>query len=75
MNYGVGIASALLEMNIDTETRHQELPELISCHNASFACTSSVNIVDDVVLSSNTSRRWVEAPSMPGNDRKYIFPP
>jgi hypothetical protein len=50
MKYGVGIASALLEMDIDTEKRHQELLELISCQSASFASTSSVNIVCDVVF-------------------------
>ncbi|KAF7353582.1 NB-ARC domain-containing protein [Mycena sanguinolenta] len=30
IKYGIGMASALVEMNIDTERRHQELLELIS---------------------------------------------
>jgi hypothetical protein len=35
LQYGVGIASALLELNIDTETRHQELLELVSLQSTS----------------------------------------
>ncbi|KAJ7359747.1 hypothetical protein DFH08DRAFT_734608 [Mycena albidolilacea] len=43
LKYGVGIVSALLEMNIGTEERHQELLELISCRSGSFASTSSMD--------------------------------
>ncbi|KAJ7655939.1 hypothetical protein B0H17DRAFT_1146271 [Mycena rosella] len=39
--YGVGIASTLLQMDIDTEQRHQELLELISARSESFSTTAS----------------------------------
>ncbi|KAJ7476534.1 hypothetical protein FB451DRAFT_1460628 [Mycena latifolia] len=40
--YKVGIASALVEMNIDTERRHQELLELISAQSGTTAATASI---------------------------------
>ncbi|KAJ7107048.1 hypothetical protein C8R44DRAFT_885717 [Mycena epipterygia] len=42
VEYGVGVASALIELNIDTERRHQELLELISARSGSFETTSSI---------------------------------
>ncbi|KAJ7452939.1 hypothetical protein FB451DRAFT_676643 [Mycena latifolia] len=39
---GVGVASALVEMNINTEQRHQELLEMISARSGSFTTTSSI---------------------------------
>ncbi|KAJ7831312.1 hypothetical protein B0H14DRAFT_2804975 [Mycena olivaceomarginata] len=45
MTQGVGIASALVEFNIDTERRHQELLELISSQSGSFCSLSSVSTV------------------------------
>ncbi|KAJ7655951.1 hypothetical protein B0H17DRAFT_1146285 [Mycena rosella] len=44
--YGVGVASALIEMHLDTESRHQELLELISSGSLTTASSiwgSSVN--------------------------------
>ncbi|KAJ7107030.1 hypothetical protein C8R44DRAFT_744900 [Mycena epipterygia] len=42
VEYGVGVASALIELNIDTERRHQELLELISSRSGCFETASSV---------------------------------
>ncbi|KAF7353372.1 NB-ARC domain-containing protein [Mycena sanguinolenta] len=42
IKYGIGMASALVEMNIDTERRHQELLELISSESDLFENTSSM---------------------------------
>ncbi|KAJ7803413.1 hypothetical protein B0H14DRAFT_2888164 [Mycena olivaceomarginata] len=42
MNYGVGIASSLLELDVDTEQRHQELLELISSQSVSSDNGSSM---------------------------------
>ncbi|KAF7350049.1 NB-ARC domain-containing protein [Mycena venus] len=39
---GVGIASTLIEFNVDTEKRHQELLELISSRSDSFDNLSSI---------------------------------
>ncbi|KAJ7452936.1 hypothetical protein FB451DRAFT_1374015 [Mycena latifolia] len=40
--FGGGVASALVEMNIDTERRHQELLELISARSGSVTATASI---------------------------------
>ncbi|KAJ7452941.1 hypothetical protein FB451DRAFT_1521160 [Mycena latifolia] len=40
--FGVGVASALVEMNIDAEKRHQELLELISARSVSVTATASL---------------------------------
>ncbi|KAJ7486881.1 P-loop containing nucleoside triphosphate hydrolase protein, partial [Mycena latifolia] len=39
---GVGIASALVEMTVDMEQRHQELLELISVRSGSITATASI---------------------------------
>ncbi|KAJ7808441.1 hypothetical protein B0H14DRAFT_1516155 [Mycena olivaceomarginata] len=39
---GAGLASALVEFNLDTETRHQELLEIISSKSSSFDAVSSI---------------------------------
>ncbi|KAJ7926037.1 hypothetical protein B0H13DRAFT_2565702 [Mycena leptocephala] len=39
---GVGLATALVELNIDTETRHQELLEMIASQSGSFDDLSSI---------------------------------
>ncbi|KAJ6533795.1 hypothetical protein DFH09DRAFT_125089 [Mycena vulgaris] len=40
--YGVRVASDLVEMDLDTERRHQELLELISARSATFTTASSI---------------------------------
>ncbi|KAJ6550777.1 P-loop containing nucleoside triphosphate hydrolase protein, partial [Mycena vulgaris] len=40
--YGVGVASALVEMGLDTERRHQDLLELISTRSTTLTTASSV---------------------------------
>jgi hypothetical protein len=42
MQHGVGVSSALAELDIDTDRRHQELLELISTQSASIDEASSV---------------------------------
>ncbi|KAJ7838257.1 hypothetical protein B0H13DRAFT_2367628 [Mycena leptocephala] len=49
LKYGVGIVGALLELNIDTERRHQELLELIS------SCSQSNDTGHSIRSSWNTS--------------------
>ncbi|KAJ7654373.1 hypothetical protein B0H14DRAFT_3706218 [Mycena olivaceomarginata] len=39
---GAGLTTALVELNIDTETRHQELLEMISSQSSSFDTISSI---------------------------------
>ncbi|KAJ6527116.1 hypothetical protein B0H19DRAFT_1275427 [Mycena capillaripes] len=42
INHGVGLPSALVELNIDTERRHQELLELLSSQSVSSNDRSSI---------------------------------
>ncbi|KAJ6533804.1 hypothetical protein DFH09DRAFT_1406410 [Mycena vulgaris] len=53
MQYGSGVASALVELNADTERRHQELLELISARSGSFDIASSVVLSPSYLLNPN----------------------
>jgi hypothetical protein len=47
MESGIGIASALTELTIDTEKRHQELLELIASQSGSIDNASSVGVIHE----------------------------
>ncbi|KAF7328211.1 CTLH domain-containing protein [Mycena venus] len=45
---GAGLAIAIVEFNIDTETRHQELLEMILSQSSSLDSISSVSIFHEI---------------------------
>ncbi|KAJ7892943.1 hypothetical protein B0H14DRAFT_2686526 [Mycena olivaceomarginata] len=53
---GVGVASALVDLNIDTEARHNEFLELLSARSGSFDTNSSIR------RSSSSNRRSENLP-------------
>ncbi|KAJ6548124.1 hypothetical protein DFH09DRAFT_1169832 [Mycena vulgaris] len=59
--YGMDVACALLEMDLDTERRHQELLELISSRSESFSTVSSMQ----GSLFSNSSGSFSLLPASP----------
>jgi hypothetical protein len=50
MNYRIGMASTLVELNIDTERAHQELLELLSSQTASSDSGSSVGALSAILF-------------------------
>jgi hypothetical protein len=63
MNYTVGNARALVELNIDTERRHIELLELLSSQSASDDGTSVsvfLNIYNTVLHKCSDTKKFTE---------------